>query len=64
MDQPDRWLELTSVAEKLSEAGRIVTQIHTTGQAKSWQWWDRGCATFSGSDGDYVVTSDGHRHRI
>lgn len=55
---------LTKIAENLSEAGRIVTQIHTKGQAKPWQWWDVGCATFSNSDGDYVVTTDGRRHTL
>jgi hypothetical protein len=52
------------VAEKLSEAGRRVTQIHSTGVAKTWQWWEFGCVTHSHSDGDYVVTSDGHRHKV
>lgn len=63
-EQADSWLMLTKIAENLSEAGRIVTQIHTKGQAKPWQWWDVGCATFSNSDGDYVVTTDGRRHTL
>lgn len=52
------------MAEKLSEIGRTVTQIHTTGEGKEWQWWGVGCVTHSHSDGDYVVTTDGHRHKV
>lgn len=57
------WKQLTDLALTLSEAGHIVCQIHSKGQAERWQWMDYGATPFSESDGDYVVTSDGVRHQ-
>ena len=55
---------LAKLAETLSDAGQVVTQIHCTGEDKPWSYWATGCATFSHASEDVVVTTDGKRHTV
>lgn len=60
----DTWPNVAKLAIELSEKGRLVTQLHTTGQSVKWAFWSVGAASHSNSDGNYVVTSDGEKHSI
>lgn len=61
-------MELSDLALKLSEAGRMVGRIHTQGKApdtdKAWSFWGVGATVVEHSDGDYVVTVDGEEHKV
>lgn len=56
--------QLEKLAESLSDAGQVVTQIHHLGQGREWSYWGVGCTTISNADADCVVTTDGKRHTV
>jgi hypothetical protein len=60
----DSWPRVVELAMRLSENGELVTQLHTKGNSTKWAFWSVGANSYSNSDGDYVVTSDGVKHGI
>lgn len=57
--------DVSAVAERLSERGVIVTQLHIAGPAPdAWSYLGTGAAVFAHADEAFVVTSDGTRHPV
>lgn len=59
---PDHWALATELAQQLSEAGYLVTQINVPGDGKSWSYNGFGVNVNLFCDTCCIITTDGQKH--